>query len=119
MVPSSFLPTSPTDRPHRRGPPSHHRTRTTQPRRSRFDLLHEHVLRAGDRTQPLTDREIADLAFALINPMVRDACLSFAIGEHADHAEDLWSELVRSSPAPERAEPAALLAAYAFLRGDL
>ncbi|MEU4806984.1 DUF4192 domain-containing protein [Actinosynnema sp. NPDC023587] len=89
------------------------------PRRSRFDLLHEQVLRAGDRTRPLTDREIADLAFALTNPLVRDACLSFAIGEHADHAEALWTELVRTSPAPERAEPAALLAAYAYLRGEL
>ena len=105
--------TDPTteDRPAAPGQPS--------PRRSRFDLLHEHVLRAGDRTQPLTDREIADLAFALTNPLVRDACLSFAVSGHADHAEALWTELARTSPAPERAEPAALLAAYAYLREDL
>ncbi|MFE2755427.1 DUF4192 domain-containing protein [Actinosynnema sp. NPDC059335] len=105
--------TDPTaeDHPNAPGQPS--------PRRSRFDLLHEHVLRAGDRTQPLTDREIAHLAFALTNPLVRDACLSFAISEHAHHAEALWTELIRTSPAPERAEPAALLAAYACLRGDL
>lgn len=89
------------------------------PRRSRFDLIHEHVLHAGDRTRPLTDREVADLAFALTNPLVRDACLSFALGEHAAHAESLWTELSRTSPAPERAEPIALLAAYAYLRGDL
>ncbi|MCC8245018.1 DUF4192 domain-containing protein [Saccharothrix luteola] len=105
--------TDPTaeDRPAAPGQPS--------PRRSRFDLLHEHVLRAGDRTQPLTDREVADLAFALTNPLVRDACLSFAAGEHADRAEALWTELVRASPTPERAEPAALLAAFAYSRRDL
>jgi hypothetical protein len=98
------------DRPTAPGQPS--------PRRSRFDLVHEHVLRTGDRTRPLTDREIVDLAFALANPDVRDACLSFAVGEHADRAEALWTELVKASPAPERAEPAALLAVSAFLRGD-
>lgn len=89
------------------------------PRRHRFDLLHEHVLRTPDRTHPLTDREVADLAFALTNPLVRDACLSFTLAEHAEHAEALWTELVRASPTPERAEPAALLAAFAYTRGDL
>ncbi|PSL42915.1 uncharacterized protein DUF4192 [Saccharothrix carnea] len=58
------------------------------------------MLRAGDRTQPLADREIADLAFALTTPLVRDACLSLAISEYADHAEALWTEPVRTSPAP-------------------
>ncbi|MEV8438801.1 DUF4192 domain-containing protein [Actinosynnema sp. NPDC051121] len=87
--------------------------------RGRFDLIHEHVLRAGDRPHPLTDREIADVTFALTDPLIRDACLSFALGEHADRAEALWTELVRTSPTPARAEPAALLAAFAYLRGDL
>ena len=33
-------------------------------------------------------------------------------------AERLWLELTRSCPAPERAEPACLLAFYAYQRGD-
>src|SRR5262249_60782180 len=33
-------------------------------------------------------------------------------------AERLWLALVRAPPAPERAEPAALLALTAYLRGD-
>ncbi|MFT7837741.1 DUF4192 domain-containing protein [Saccharothrix sp. BKS2] len=92
---------------------------TPSRRRSRFDLVHEHVLRVEDRTAPLTDAEVAALAFALTDPMVRDACLSFATGEHAHAAEALWTQLVKAAPTPERAEPAALLAVFAYLRHDI
>ncbi|MFD7655366.1 DUF4192 family protein [Actinosynnema sp. NPDC059797] len=88
-------------------------------RRSRFDLIHEHVLRAADPTTALTDTEVAALAVALTDPMVRDACLSFATGEHAHAAQTLWTQLTAATPAPERAEPAALLAAFAYLHHDL
>lgn len=69
----------------------------------------------------LTDQEIADLAMALSRHEVRDACLGLAwpAGEpRALAAERLWSALVRATPEPERAEPAALLAYSAYLRGD-
>ncbi|GAA1291720.1 DUF4192 family protein [Saccharothrix xinjiangensis] len=91
---------------------------TPSRRRSRFDLIHEHILRTADRTDPLTDTEIAALAFALTDPMVRDAALSFATGEHAHAAQTLWTQLTAATPAPERAEPAALLAAFAYLHHD-
>ena len=39
-------------------------------------------------------------------------------GAGAAAAERLWLALVRATPAPERAEPAALLALTAYLRGD-
>ena len=39
-------------------------------------------------------------------------------GIAADGAEHLWAALVRETPDPEAAEPAALLAACALLRGD-
>ncbi|QFZ18497.1 DUF4192 domain-containing protein [Saccharothrix syringae] len=102
---------TPPDQPAGPGRPSR--------RRSRFDLVHEHVLATADRTRALTDDEIAALAFALADPLVRDASLSFALGEHAQAAENLWGQLVKASPAPERAEPAALLAAFAYLRNDV
>jgi hypothetical protein len=60
------------------------------------------------------EEEIARLAVALCDPRVRDVCLGFAAGHDAavdpDHAEQLWTLLVRAVPAPEVAEPATLLA---------
>ncbi|MEU4802436.1 DUF4192 domain-containing protein [Actinosynnema sp. NPDC023587] len=82
------------------------------------DLVRTAVARTRYRTVPLTDAEVADLAFALSDPWVRDASLADAISEHAEGAERLWIELTRASPTPERAEPAALLAFSAYVRGD-
>ena len=81
------------------------------------DLIHAEVLRAASRKRPLTDDEVADLAHALSNPLTRDASLAYCVGEHARSAEALWTELTRASPAPERAEPATLLAFSAYIRG--
>jgi hypothetical protein len=39
-------------------------------------------------------------------------------GPHAPAAEQLWAALCRETPDPEAAEPAALLAVSALLRGD-
>lgn len=78
----------------------------------------DHVARASRRTEALTDTEIAQLAFALSDLEVRDACLGFAATDQAAAAERLWTELTPQSPVPERAEPAALLAISAYLRGD-
>jgi hypothetical protein len=66
----------------------------------------------------LTDRVLAEVASALCDHRVRDACLPWCLGSGAVAAERLWLSLIRATPAPERAEPAALLALTAYLRGD-
>ncbi|XVV06711.1 DUF4192 domain-containing protein [Actinosynnema sp. CA-248983] len=81
-------------------------------------VVRRHVDQAADRVDPLTDGEIAELAIALSDLEVRDTALTFVLGEHAADAERLWTELTRKAPAPERAEPAALLAISAYIRGN-
>ncbi|MGH3824061.1 MAG: DUF4192 domain-containing protein [Pseudonocardiaceae bacterium] len=71
---------------------------------------------AGD--PELSDSIIAEVASALCDHRVRDACLPWCMESGAPAAERLWLALVRATPAPERAEPAALLALTAYLRGD-
>ncbi len=71
-----------------------------------------------DRKGPLPDSEVVALARALAVPDVRDASMGFAALPKFRLAERLWLELTRSCPAPERAEPACLLAFYAYQRGD-
>jgi hypothetical protein len=66
----------------------------------------------------LSDSIVAEVASALCDHRVRDACLPWCSGPGAAAAERLWLALVRATPAPERAEPAALLAFVAYLRGD-
>jgi uncharacterized protein DUF4192 len=71
--------------------------------------------------EPPTDEEAVLLASALTITEIRDGCLAMAVppgGPAAREAERLWLTLVRELPAPERAEPAALLAYTAFMRGD-
>ncbi|MEU7480966.1 DUF4192 domain-containing protein [Lentzea sp. NPDC042327] len=70
------------------------------------------------RKGPLPDVEIVALSRALAHPEVRDACLSYAVQNNARAAERLWLDLTRSCPSPERAEPACLLAFFAYHRGD-
>lgn len=66
----------------------------------------------------LDDARVVALALALSDLEVRDAALARCAGADADGAEHLWAALVRETPDPEAAEPAALLAACALLRGD-
>ncbi len=69
---------------------------------------------------PGTDDEIIRLACALEVKEIRDACLALAVPPgtaQARQADVLWLTLVRELPAPERAEPAALLAYSAFMHG--
>jgi hypothetical protein len=66
----------------------------------------------------LDDARVVALARALAAPAVRDEALSRCIGRQARAAEDLWLALVRETPDPEAAEPAALLAVSALQRGD-
>jgi len=80
--------------------------------------VHDAIDAVEDRKGPLPDAEIVALARALAVPEVRDASMAFAAQGKARLAERLWLELIRSCPAPERAEPACLLAFYAYQRGD-
>jgi uncharacterized protein DUF4192 len=66
----------------------------------------------------LSDSVVAEVASALCDHRVRDTCLPWCSGPGAAATEQLWLALVRATPAPERAEPAALLAFTAYLRGD-
>ncbi|MFI6218748.1 DUF4192 domain-containing protein [Nocardia brasiliensis] len=62
--------------------------------------------------------ELAELAAALRDRLVRDALLATAVGEHARAAEVLWSTMTRALSGRDRAEAAALLAYSAYTRGD-
>ncbi len=73
---------------------------------------------AGAGRLVLDDDRVLALAGALAVPAVRDAALLRCAGPEAAAAEQLWTALVRETPDPEAAEPAALLAVSALLRGD-
>ncbi len=66
----------------------------------------------------LDDASVLAIAAALTVPDVRDCALALCAGPSASAAEQLWTALVRETPDPEAAEPAALLAVSALLRGD-
>ncbi|MFI9811414.1 DUF4192 domain-containing protein [Saccharothrix variisporea] len=84
----------------------------------KYDTVRREIDRTADRTTPLSDEEITALAVALDDRRVRDRCLRFTTGRRALAAERLWTELTRQCPAPQRAEPALLLAMFAYIRGD-
>jgi hypothetical protein len=66
----------------------------------------------------LDDQRVVALAGALVQPAVRDAAVVLCAGPQAGPAAQLWAALARETPDPEAAEPAALLAVSALLRGD-
>ncbi len=66
----------------------------------------------------LSDDELTRLAWALTDIRVRDTLYALAIGEDADHAEELWAVLSRTLPEPWRVETLVLLAFSAYVRGD-
>jgi hypothetical protein len=66
----------------------------------------------------LDDARIVALAVVLAVPAGRNAALLRCVGPDAAAAEQLWTALVRETPDPEAAEPAALLAVSAMVRGD-
>lgn len=84
----------------------------------RFHAVLAAIDRAMDGVLPSTDEELVDLALAVGDHRVRDTCLVMDGESRAAAAERLWTTLVRGVPAPERAEPACLLAFAAYLRGD-
>jgi hypothetical protein len=66
----------------------------------------------------LADDRVLALATALGIGEVRTAAVQWCLGGRAAAAEQLWAALARETPDPESAEPAALLAVSALLRGD-
>lgn len=66
----------------------------------------------------LDDEQVLALTWALAVPTVRDVAIAACTGPRPAAAEALWTALVRETPDPEAAEPAALLALSALLRGD-
>lgn len=66
----------------------------------------------------LADADLAALAYALTDLIVRDTLYGLAVGEAAARAEALWVLLARGVPGPWRAEALTLLAYSAYVRGD-
>ena len=62
--------------------------------------------------------QLALLGCSLADLKVRDTLCALAISEHSAGAEQLWSALCRTLPAPWRAEALVLLAFHAYARGD-
>ena len=82
-------------------------------------LVHAAVLRAVRGELPTGEEELTELATVLADHAVRDASLAFCLDQRSAAAvQRLWTTLVRSTPAPYRAEPAVLLAVTAYLHGD-
>lgn len=99
--------------------------RTPQPPYTEDDLTADLALitqlQTETETSPnlpaLTDRQLIRAAKALSRCEVRDECLEAALAGTPRAGERLWTVLTRALPAPERADPAALLAMSAYLRG--
>ncbi len=94
---------------------------TTEPDDSTRTRLHvvQSAIDAVDATAPtLSDDEVIQLSAALADHRIRDTCLDFDELPDVAAAERLWTALARATPAPERAEPACLLAFSAYARGD-
>lgn len=85
--------------------------------RPMLEILVETVRGYGS-TGVLEADDVAEIAFGLTHPPVRDAALAFVLGELAQPAESLWLHLTRMLPGTERGAPATLLAFSAYLRGD-
>jgi hypothetical protein len=80
-------------------------------------LVEEAIQRASEGMLPESDSDIVRLIVALSDHEVRDASIWQPDPVRAAGAELLWTMLVRNTPAPERAEPASLLAFSAYQRG--
>ena len=66
----------------------------------------------------LDDGRVGGARIGAVRLVVRDAALARCAALGTEGAEQLWAALTRETPDPEAAEPAALLAACALLRGD-
>jgi len=112
--------TTPTERtgpgratPDRSSPPS-----GGGPVRAKLATVHAALAAAVATPPTLSDDEVIRLANALSDDRVRDMCLDFDRLPDMAAAERLWTALSRTTPAPQRCEPACLLAFSAYARGD-
>lgn len=85
---------------------------------ARLAVIRTAVETAGAGPPTLDDDDVVRLADALADHRVRDLCLDFDAIRDIAAAERLWTALARATPAPERADPAGLLAYSAYARGD-
>jgi hypothetical protein len=72
---------------------------------------------ALDGVLPAADAEFARLAISLSDNDVRDALLTLDDSARVEAAEQLWTVLLRGTPAPYRCQAACLLAFSAYARG--
>lgn len=89
----------------------------TELSRLRLDLVLWQIatVASGERLQPV---EFAEIVMALDDRSVRDALVALAIGPDAVAAEMLWLALTQVAPVPYRADAAALLGFFAYIRSD-
>ncbi|MGY1960920.1 DUF4192 domain-containing protein [Nocardia gipuzkoensis] len=66
----------------------------------------------------LSAAEVAELADALADDMVRDSLYAFAVGVNGARGQRLWALLVRALPSPHRGPAAVLCAVTAYVHGD-
>lgn len=95
--------------------------RVTAPDQDPLDqwrMVREAIQSTATELPELDHDQIVRLAEALRSPLVRDNCIAALLTDLADTADRLWTVLTRAVPAPERAEPACLLAMNAYLRGE-
>jgi hypothetical protein len=83
-----------------------------------IEVLHTALADTAAGRLEMSDARVLALATALGIDEVRAVALRRCAGPHAAAAEQLWAALTRETPDPEAAEPAALLAMSALLRGD-
>jgi hypothetical protein len=88
------------------------------PPQARLDAVRSAIDAAAAAEPELTDDDVVRLSAALADHRIRDVCLDFDELPDIGAAERLWTALARATPAPERAEPACLLAFSAYARGD-
>ena len=82
-------------------------------------LLEDAVARVAPGTvASLPDREVARLAWGLLDEEVRDRAMGLTLGRAPSAVEVLWTELTRRVPPPLDAAPATLLAVTAWVQGN-
>jgi hypothetical protein len=86
--------------------------------RTRLQVVQSAIDAVGVTAPTLSDDDVIQLSTALADHRIRDTCLDFDELPDIAAAERLWTALARATPAPERAEPACLLAFSAYARGD-
>jgi len=106
--------TDATEPDHGTGPPKPDRDQI----RAWLDAVRRAIESAVATPPTLTDDDVVQLIGALSEHRVRDVNLDFDRLPDVAAAERLWTALARATPAPERAEPACLLAFSAYARGD-